>query len=355
MALPQKDEASALGRDLSGIDLDVVYRAASGIEAWQKLQAKQNVPDLWPYGLDHLRSEFSTVNAYDLSELSKMQAAWAAVKTMSLRRKLNSVAVCWDERTALRMAYQQPTARMYSGVIWATDDRSRGENKIATALTRSALRKFEAVWCLSSAQVRPTAEWLRFDLERVHRVHFGVDSDFFRYHDPLPDSKLIVSFGVDRDRDPMTLFAALDLVIKERPDVHAIIQTTSQAIPPKGVRVIGRVAHSQVRDLYRQSAAVAVATRDNLHASGMTVALEAMSSGRPIVISNTPGMDEYVNGRSAGRLTGPGDADQMASELLGILADRDLRREMGFNGRRQIEENFNSKAMASRIARLINT
>jgi hypothetical protein len=51
--------------------------------------------------------------------------------------------------------------------------------------------------------------------------------------------------------------------------------------------------HGALRDRYRAFSVIAVALRPNLHVSGITTALEAKATGRPLVITDTPGMADY--------------------------------------------------------------
>ena len=64
-------------------------------------------------------------------------------------------------------------------------------------------------------------------------VVFGVDSDFFSLA-PYPERPLVVSVGGDRDRDPKTLFAALEHVQRARPEVEIIVQSRWESSAPPG-------------------------------------------------------------------------------------------------------------------------
>ena len=126
-------------------------------------------------------------------------------------------------------------------------------------------------------------DWLGADGPPVEFLKFGIDETFYRLDPDRPERLKVVSVGGDRDRDPATLFAALDLVLRARPEVECVVQPASALPPPPGVTKIDFIPHAQARDLYASASVVAIATRPNLHASGMTVGLEAMAVGRPVV------------------------------------------------------------------------
>ena len=74
---------------------------------------------------------------------------------------------------------------------------------------------------------------------------------------------------------------------------------------------------------------------------GMPVSvLEAMAAGLPVVASRVGGVPEQVADGKTGVLVGPGDADELAAALDGLLADPDLRRRLGQAGRLRAEEAF---------------
>ncbi len=263
------------------------------------------------------------------------------------------VSIAWDEGAAIRVFHHRPAKLNITGLIWATDDAVRRDNLMRTKLLRWHLRRFDRIWCLSQAQAKPTADWLGIDESRVEYVAFGVDTEFFspiEYPDGPP---LIVSFGNDRDRDVDTLFDALALVTEADKSVRAIVQASTQRTPPRGVTLIDKVPHRKVHELYGRASLAMVATRQNLHASGMTVALEAMATGRPVVITDTPGMDDYVPNGISGYRVPIGDSDAMAHAAQSILTCREKAAEMGRNGRIQTETRFNTTAMTNRIAKVV--
>lgn len=333
--------------------INLVFRGSSGISNWEQQRKSNQLPNFWPYGLDHLSRSFQHLNAIDLVEQSKSRAVVSALKSILFSNRRPGIAICWDERVAVRMLYQAPFNEMFSGLIWANDDILREGFTFKNRLMRASLRQLSGVWCLSRAQIKPTIEWLGFEPRRVHHIIFGVDSDFFRYQEPASGPPMIFSCGNDRDRDPKTLFAALDLVRKERPHVRAIVQTNTNLKPPPNVQVIGRISHSELRDMYKEAALVMVATRPNLHVSGMTVALEAMSTGRPVVISDTAGMEDYVDSKFSEQRCKPGDADGLAAAAINLIDNEELRRAVGILGRQDVERTYNTVAMADRIASVV--
>jgi glycosyltransferase involved in cell wall biosynthesis len=196
-------------------------------------------------------------------------------------------------------------------------------------------------------------DWLGADGPPVEFLKFGIDETFYRLVPDVPDRPKVVSIGGDRDRDPATLFAALDLVLRARPEVECVVQSTSPLAPPPGVTKIDFIPHAQARDLYASASLVAVATRPNLHASGMTVGLEAMAVGRPVVACATPGMDDYVDDGRTGLLVPPQDPQRMAAAIIDLLEDRERAAGMGRAARQWVEADLTTTAMCRRLLGLL--
>jgi glycosyltransferase involved in cell wall biosynthesis len=78
------------------------------------------------------------------------------------------------------------------------------------------------------------------------------------------------------------------------------------------------------------------------------VALEAMMSGRPVIASKIGGLSDTVVDGETGLLVVPGDPTVLATALRELLADRDLREQMGQAARRR-SESFRAAAVVPRI------
>jgi phosphatidylinositol alpha-mannosyltransferase len=92
------------------------------------------------------------------------------------------------------------------------------------------------------------------------------------------------------------------------------------------VRFEGRVGH---RDLPRYYAGCDVYCSPALGGESFGIVLiEAMACGAPVVASAIPGYDETIRADSDGLLCPPGDASALASTLVRVLMEDDLRESM---------------------------
>jgi glycosyltransferase involved in cell wall biosynthesis len=109
----------------------------------------------------------------------------------------------------------------------------------------------------------------------------------------------------------------------------------------------------ELREEYRTSAVCVVAVRPNQHCSGLTAALEAMACGRPVVVTETPGMRDYVSHGYNGLLVPPGDPRALATAIERILANPQLGADLGEAGRKTVEESFNTQRQVEQLAEML--
>jgi len=108
----------------------------------------------------------------------------------------------------------------------------------------------------------------------------------------------------------------------------------------------GSVPNKTTRDYYRQSSIFALSSyQEGLGISG----LEAMSCGLPIVSTKCGGPEEYVKEGVTGFLVPINDEYQMASKLIQLLSNSQLRKQLGLNARDYIVRDYSIEKFASRL------
>jgi glycosyltransferase involved in cell wall biosynthesis len=310
-------------------------------------------PDVLPYGFDRIREYGYGIEPIELPDRPDARSLFIPPRPSG--RKRPEFLVTWDEVSAAKAARISPQfAAVGSGVIWATDPVRDGKRALLRSLARRQLQRLEVLWCLSRPQTEQVSRWLGRSSPPVHYLPFGIDTDFY-FEAENPAERLVVSAGNDRDRDTSTLFAALEEVLSVDPSTRAVVQTTSALPPPPGVETISNVSHGELAELFRRATCVAVATRPNWHVSGITVALEAMASGRPVVITDTPGMDDYVLRGVTGFLSAPQDAGSMAEGILALLRDDNLAREMGAAARAHVVKSHSTLVMMDELTQILDS
>jgi len=80
--------------------------------------------------------------------------------------------------------------------------------------------------------------------------------------------------------------------------------------------------------------------------------IEAMAMGLPVITSNIKGCREEVINNETGILIPPGDVEALASAILKLYKERELRERMGINGRKRAEEEYDEKKVIEKEKRV---
>lgn len=79
------------------------------------------------------------------------------------------------------------------------------------------------------------------------------------------------------------------------------------------------------------------------------VALEAMATGKAVVVTDIPGVREVITGGREGLLADPVNPDDLALKIRTLLADDDRRAEMGRAGRATVERSYSIERVVDRL------
>jgi glycosyltransferase involved in cell wall biosynthesis len=88
--------------------------------------------------------------------------------------------------------------------------------------------------------------------------------------------------------------------------------------------------------------------------SGQTTYVNAMALGKAIVVSDAPGVRDYVDDGDTGVVVPCGDAAALASAVRALLADRQRRERIGASARRHALANLTLSGYAERLLQLVD-
>jgi glycosyltransferase involved in cell wall biosynthesis len=333
---------------------------------WARRSERGEVPDSSPYGLHHLQDHGFDVTFGDRGltgpwarvarslryRTSGLEPVEALLDLRRMSRSESDVVLAYDERTGVPAALCAPHSRfapVVTGIGWLT---TRDETPpLQRRLAARALPRAAAVWTQCSAMVPVLAREWDVAAHRLHYVPLGIDTDFFPQQPWSLATPTVASAGEDRYRDHGLLVEA---VRRSRDVVPAARLELATGLPVDlpdelGTLYTGRMG-GRMRDLYGRSTVVAIALRPTRTGSGLTVVLEAMASGRPVVVTDNPGISDYVEHGVTGLLVPPDDVDAFADALRQLLADPDRAREMGQAAAGRARAELTSAAMSAVLA-----
>jgi glycosyltransferase involved in cell wall biosynthesis len=189
---------------------------------------------------------------------------------------------------------------------------------------------------------------------RVVFLHHRMDTDFFdgKARGPLPVRPgTIVSVGDDNMRDFETLCRA---VSGTTVPVQIYTRKPIACRIPDNVEVIRRwVSYGDLREIYLQSCIVVVPIHSVIHASGINALLEAMAMGKPVVVSASKGISDYITHGETAWVVPPNDPDRLRDGILRLLRSPDLSQSLGQNARAFCERECALPVYAGRVAQVI--
>ena len=198
------------------------------------------------------------------------------------------------------------------------------------------------------------------DTGKICVISNGVDEKFFV---PAKDSiengnKYILYVGrIDREKGLFDLIDCGKYMCNERSDISFLLagkgrdlDTLKKKAEKLGLQdkfiFLGQVGREQLVRLYQKSTIFAF---PSYHEGIPTAVLEAMSCGLPIIATNVRGNRDLISHGKNGILVPPWSPKEMAETILMLLGDDKMKKELGTNARKTIEEKFTWDIVSTKI------
>jgi len=137
------------------------------------------------------------------------------------------------------------------------------------------------------------------------------------------------------------------LVVGDGPRRGAL-EALARDVAPGRVVFAGRVPGEMLPAYYRAATLGVLPSTSRLEAFGIA-ALECMASGRPVVVSRIPGVEEVIEPDVTGLLAEPLDAEDLAAQVRALALDPERARAMGKAARERVLERFTLPRVVDRL------
>jgi glycosyltransferase involved in cell wall biosynthesis len=354
------------------VDAEIVMFNKGGRDfRYERLQRGEETPREFFYGLFDLQK--AGLSAAMLSSSGRVPGALGAAvdaveqvstlasnfgaRPLSARLRLadvskSKVVISYTDGFSLSVGLARPSGPRRPVVIGGFHGFSDTEARVspwarpfAHALIRRSLGRLDHSFFFGPADREFAIKTYGFARDRTSVIGFGVDTEFWRPMHDVAVEDFVVAVGQDLNRDYELLIAA--------PGRHRTIIVTRQAIelPPGTSHVTitagdyfssDSMSDDDIRRLYNRARAVIVPLRDVYQPSGQSVTLQAMSCGRPVVLSKTRGLwapEHFINGENC-LLVPPGDAAALGAAIGRLRSDQALAERISRAARKTVTRHF---------------
>jgi len=164
----------------------------------------------------------------------------------------------------------------------------------------------------------------------------------------LTDERIIVSVGkINKQKGFHLLLKILPEVLKEIKDIKLVIVGSGsylQELKKMAMRLnifdnvifTGRVSEEALPHYYNLADVCVFST---LRMEGLPLVVpEAMACAKPVIASKIGGIPTAIENNKNGILIEPGNAKELQEQILKVLSDEELARELGENARKKVVE-----------------
>jgi glycosyltransferase involved in cell wall biosynthesis len=280
---------------------------------------------------------------------------WGSAFNIALRRTQYDRLYVTGEDIGFRAALLLRLLGWHGKMVCLVHNMSRSRSWLLKLVGH---RLFNSLVVVSKSQITPILK-TGFPERKITHVFNWVDEEFFSpLEAPVGDPRNVsfVACGAE-NRDYVTLGRAAQLV-SGRTYVFGhgffgpVTQTASSRDSDRLIPM-PRVSFDELRRYYGQAAAIVVPLNAVQYAAGVTGLVEAMSMGRPVIVTRSPGIEEYCVGIPEALQAQPKDHLQLSIAMQQIASDPNAFLKFGIANREWICENCSLNGYVRIIASLM--
>jgi glycosyltransferase involved in cell wall biosynthesis len=214
-------------------------------------------------------------------------------------------------------------------------------------------RQFAHVICLCRAQAEYAVSNMGLPPEKVDFAYDKVDHHFFRPQNEGTGDYILAVGSEQRDYrtliDAVTRIGCRLVIVASSPWFvgKTLVDTNGD------VQVLHRIPYRELRDTYSKARLVVLPLKSVDYAAGVNTLLESMAMAKPVIVSRTKGIEDYVVDGETGLFVEPEDVSDLHDAIAAVLASTDLQQRLGTNARQVIEERMNLDIYADRVAEIV--
>lgn len=288
------------------------------------------------------------------SKIAGLPEHWALARALSSKLTSDDLIFCTGEDVGIPIATLCGGKQNRPKIVVFVHNIDRPRGRLALKLFRLAERVDLFIAC-----ARPQADFLRDYLHlpesRVWFLPDQTDTSFF-FPGPASPQKLrpiIASVGLEK-RDYRNLALAtsdLDVDVKISgfsKDASTLAQAFPETLPENMSRRF--YEWPELVQLYRDADLIAISLVENKYAAGIQALLEAMASRRPVVVTKTQGLADYLQHPGVATIVNPGDSAGMRQAIVSLLNNPSVAETQAKRGYELVLKQHNSEQYIEELA-----
>lgn len=279
---------------------------------------------------------------------------WALARALSSQLTSNDLIFCTGEDVGIPIATLCGSKQVRPKIVVFCHALTRPRSCLALKLFRSAER-IDLFMTNTGSQLDFLRSYLRLPEDRIYLLPEQTDTTFFTPgpaspHKPRP---IIASVGLEK-RDYRSLAEVtfdLDVDVKISGfshDVSVLAGAFPKTLPNN--MSCRFYEWSELVQLYRDADLVVVSLLESKVTSGITTLLEAMSCRRPVVVTKTQGLVDYLETPGTVTTVNPGDTIGLRQAIVSLLDNPQEAEAQAQRGYELVLKQHNSECYIEKLA-----
>lgn len=231
-------------------------------------------------------------------------------------------------------------------------------NKYLVSFYKNLLIEAEIVLTLSQYERNLLIKLFKVNPKKVKVFYFGVDLNYWSKNKTVTKTKqkdFVLTLGNDMHRDYQLLLNHYSLNIPLK-FITKILKEEQLNQVKKNLRFENyqRVSNQKLRQFYAQAKFIIVPLKNTLATSGLSVTLQAMAMGKPVLLAEAPALKELFKDRYHVLYYKMGCPKSFKQKITELNNNQELRNRLGKNSKELVKKRFNAKNMGKNLLKLIS-
>ncbi len=229
-------------------------------------------------------------------------------------------------------------------------------------LVRASLQGLD--FAMTSGAADREAAIMEYSLQPglLQSYDFGVDQDFWSPGENVDEDEekaFFLAIGSDPQRDYSVIARTqlpTQVKVITKIDEPSLLKNENIELQ-RGSLANSALSDEDIRAFYRKCIGVIVPVRDVWQPSGCSVTLQAMSCGKPVIVSNYKGLfdREFLRDRENCLLMPPNDPLALQQALNQLCHDEEFRVRIGAAALQTARKHFGMRRLEDRVAALVDS